>query len=77
MDNKKSTIDPIYNLGSIVLLICAVILTIIKPDWIGSWMDAPAWFGGFMVFYFVMAGIMLRMYAKVSRILEDIEKSEG
>ena len=76
MDNKKSTLEPIYNLCSIVVLICAVILTIFKPSWIGAWMDAPAWFGGFMVFYFAMTGLSLRMYAKVSTILEGIENED-
>lgn len=76
MNSKKSTIDPIFNLGSIVFLICAVILTVVKPDWVGAWIDAPAWFGGFFVFYLVMAGLSLRTYAKVSMILEDIEKRE-
>lgn len=76
MDNKKSTLDPLFNLGSIVFLFTAVILVIIKPDWVGSWMDAPAWFGGFMALYFVMAGISLRAYAKVSRVLEEFEKHE-
>lgn len=76
MNNKKSTLDPIYNLGSIVFLFSAAILTIIKPDWVGAWMDAPAWFGGFVVFYFVMSAFTLRTYAKVSMILDDMEKGE-
>lgn len=76
MDNNKSTLDPLFNLGSIVFMICALILVIIKPDWLGSWIDAPAWFGGFMALYFVMAGISLRIYAKVSRVLEEFEKRE-
>ena len=76
MDNNKCTLDPIFNLGSVVLLISAVILTITKPSWVGAWMDAPAWFGGFVVFYFVMSAFSLRTYAKVSRVLEEFEKNE-
>lgn len=76
MDNNKCTLDPIYNLGSIVLLISAVILTINKPDWVGAWMDAPAWFGGFVALYFVMSAFTFRTYAKVSKVLENIEKRE-
>ena len=51
-----------------ILFIDALLICIIRPEWVGAWLDSPEWFGGTIPILFVMLAMVARIERKYSEL---------
>lgn len=65
---KKFMEMPPFLILEWILWADALLICILRPEWVGAWLDSPAWFGGTIPIMFALMALVVRTERKCTEL---------